>query len=56
MGGPISVVFVDIYMCKMEDDVLAPIKPIFYKRCVVDTWVSRKNKNAEDEIFEKLNT
>ena len=31
MGGPISVVFADIYMYKMEDDVVAPIKPIFYK-------------------------
>ena len=29
MGGPISVVFADIYMCKMEDDFLAPLKPIF---------------------------
>ena len=29
MGGPISVVFVDLYMCKMEDDVVAPIKPVF---------------------------
>ena len=31
MGGPISVVFADIYMYKMEDDVVALIKPIFYK-------------------------
>ena len=31
MGGPISVVFTDIYMCKMEDDVVTLIKPIFYK-------------------------
>ena len=30
MGGPISVVFADIYMCKMEDDVVALLKPIFY--------------------------
>ena len=56
MGGPISVFFVDIYMYKMEDDVLAPIKPVFYKRCVDDTWVRRKNKNDKYEIFEKLST
>ena len=55
MGGPISVVFADIYMCKMEDDVVAPLKPKFYKRYVDDTYVRRK-KNTTDELFEKLNT
>ena len=55
MGGPMSVVFADIYMCKMEDDVIAPLKPIFYKRYVDDTYVRRK-KNTTDELFEKLNT
>ena len=37
MGGPISVVFADTYMCKMKDDVVFPIKSIFYKRYVDDT-------------------
>ena len=55
MGGPISVVFANIYMCKMEDDVVAPIKPILCKRHVDETYVSRK-KNTKDELFEKLNT
>ena len=55
MGGPISVVFADIYMCKMENDVVAPIKPLFYKRYVDDTYVRRK-KNTKDELFGKLNT
>ena len=55
MGGPISVVFADIYMCKMEDDVVAPIKPIFYKRYVDDTYIRRK-KNTKNELFENLNT
>ena len=32
MSGPISVVFADIFMCKMEDDVVPPIRPLFYKR------------------------
>ena len=53
MGGPISVVFADIYMCKMED--VAPLKPIFYKRYVDDTYVRRK-KNTTDELFGKINT
>ena len=55
MGGPISVVFTDIYMCRMEDDLVAPLKLIFYKQYVDDTYV-RKKKNATDELFEKLNT
>ena len=55
MGGPISVVFAHIFMCKMEDDVVPPIKPLFYKRYVDDTYVRRK-KNTKDELFEKLNT
>ena len=55
MGGPMSVVFTDIYMCKMEDDVVVPIKPIFYKRYVDDTYIRRK-KNTKNELFENLNT
>ena len=55
MGGPISVIFADIFMFKIEDDVVPPIKPLFYKRYVDDTYVRRK-KNTKDELFEKLNT
>ena len=55
MDGPISVVFRDFYMCKMEYDVVVPVKPIFYKRYVDDTYVRRK-KNTKDELFEKLKT
>ena len=50
MGGPISVIFSDIYMCKMEDDIVVPTKPIFYKRFVDDTYVRRK-KNTTDQMF-----
>ena len=32
MGGPLSVTFSDIYMVKMENDVVTPSKPIFYCR------------------------
>ena len=55
MGGPMSVVFADIYMCKMEDDVVAPLKPMFYKRYVDDTYVRRK-ENTTDDLFEKRST
>ena len=39
------MVFADIYMCKMEDDISARLKPLFYKRYVDDTYVRRKNTN-----------
>ena len=54
MGGPISVAFTDIYVFKMEDDVVPPIKPIFCRRYVDDTYVRRK-KNTKNGLFEKLN-
>ena len=42
MGGPVSVVFSDIFMCKIEDNVVVPAKPIFYKSYVNDTYITRK--------------
>ena len=29
MGGHVSVVFSDIYMCKMEEEIVFPTKPFF---------------------------
>ena len=55
IGGPASVVFSDIFMCKMEEDVVVPAKPIFYKRFVDDTYIRRK-KNVNDELFQHLNS
>ena len=55
MGGPISVVFSDIYMCKMGEDVVKPLKPIFYKRYVDDTIIKRK-RNESDTLFNALNS
>ena len=55
MGGPISVVFSDIFMCKMEFDVIVPAKPIFYKHYVDDRYMRRK-KNDVDKLFEELNS
>ena len=46
MGAPISKVFSDIYMCKMEDDIIKALKPIFYKSYVDDAYIKRKNKAA----------
>ena len=53
--GPISVVFSDIYVSKMEEDIFAPMKRHFCKRYVDDTYIRRK-KNQSDSLFEKLNS
>ena len=38
----------------VQDDVVAPLKLIFYKPYVDDTYV-RKKKNTTDKLFEKFN-
>ena len=53
MGGLISVVFSNIYMCKMEEDLVKPLKPIFYKCYVDDTYVKRK-RNEAGTLFDEL--
>ena len=44
MGCPISVVFSDIYVSKMEEDIVAPMKSHFYKRYVADTYIRKNNE------------
>ena len=44
MGSPISVVFSDIYVSKMEEDIVAPMKSHFYKRYVADTYIRKNNE------------
>ena len=55
MSGPTSAVFSDIYVCKMEEDIVIPANPIFYKRYVDDTYVRRK-KHETDKLFIDLNS
>ena len=55
MGGLISVVLLDICVCKMEEDIVAPSKPLFYKRYVHDTYYARRKKNQTDELYNALN-
>ena len=55
MGGPISVVLSDIYVCKMKENIVAPSKPLFYKRYVDDTYVRRK-KNETDKLYNALDS
>ena len=41
-------------MYKMEEDVVVPAKPVFYKH-VDDTYIRRK-KNVNDELVQNLNS
>ena len=49
MGGPLSVTICDIYMAKMERDVVHPFNPIFYRRYVDDLYetLNRYHKNIK---------
>ena len=49
------MVFSDIYVCKMEKDVVKPLKSIIYKRYVDDTHVKRKHNQA-DTLFDALSS
>ena len=55
MGGPLSVMFSDIFMINMKNDIVIPMKPIFYRRYVDDIY-SRRKKNVEDSLFKALNS
>ena len=46
MEGLIFVVCSDIYISKMEEDIVAPTKPLFYKRYVDDTYILSKKIRA----------
>ena len=53
MGEPTSVVFSNIYVCKMVEYMVIPANPIFYKRYVDDTYVRRK-KHETYKLFLNL--
>ena len=53
-GGPLSVLFSDIYMIKLEKDViLPPRQPKLYKR-FVDNIFTRRETNVPDQLLEFL--
>lgn len=54
MGGPLSVVFSNIFMTKLEQQVVVPLKPLFYRRYVDDS-INRRKKNKPDVLFTALN-
>ena len=54
MGCPLSVTFSNIYMIKMESEIVIPQKLLFYRR-YIDDICNRRKKSTHDELFEKLN-
>ena len=53
MRGTLSVTFSEIYMVKMENDVVIPSKPIFYCRFVDDIY--SRQKLGDNVLFDWLN-
>ena len=52
MGGPLSVIFSDIYMTKTERKVVQPTKPQFYKRFI--DIINKRYKDQPDNLFQAL--
>ena len=52
--GPLSITFSDIYMVKMENDVVIPSKPTFYCRFVHGIYSRRKL--GDNVLFGQLNS
>ena len=54
MGGSLSVVFAGIFMAKMEEEILKPYNPLFYKR-YVDDIITKRSVGKVDYLYSKLN-
>ena len=54
MGGPLSVTLGDIHMVKMENEVVRPLKPLFYSRYVENIY-NRRKKDEFDKVFHAPN-
>ena len=54
MGATLSVTLSDMYMNKVENDIVVPRKPVFYRRFADDIY-NRRKKNTEDELYHSLN-
>ena len=55
MGGPLSVIFSDNFVIKMENGIVIPMKPIFYCSHVDDIY-NRRKKHVQDSLFKALNS
>ena len=54
MGGPLSVIMADNFMIRMENDIVKPKNPSFYK-CYVDDIINRRKIGNEDNFLNLLN-
>ena len=54
MGNPLSPVVANIFMSKLEADVVRPYNPTFYDRYVDDCF-SKKRKDEPDKLLDRLN-
>ena len=54
MGNPLSPVLANIFMAKLEADVVRPSNPPFYYSYVDDCF-SKREKNQPDHLFDLLN-
>ena len=55
MGNPLSPVLANIFMAKLESDVVRPYNPLFYERYVDDCFSKRK-KGKPDDLLDHLNS
>ena len=55
MGNPLSPVLANIFMAKLEEEIVEPSASHLYHRYVDDCFSKRK-KDQPDELLEKLNT
>ncbi|XP_066923867.1 uncharacterized protein [Clytia hemisphaerica] len=54
MGGPLSVTLANIFLTKMETEIVKSIKPPFYKR-YVDDIITRRKINEPDYLLQSMN-
>ena len=54
MGNPLSPVLANIFMCKLEEDVVTPVAPPFYDRYVDDCFTIRSSSKP-DALLTSLN-
>ena len=53
MGGTLAVTCSDIYVVKKEDEIVASLKPKFYRRDVNDIF-NQSKKYLEGIVFKRL--
>ena len=49
MESPLSVTLAEIHMIRMDNDIVIPLKPTFYRR-FIDDIINRRKKNIPDEL------